>query len=397
MKNILFVANSGKRYDYFKQLAEGLEGQARVIKESLPFFKTLVRLGREISLDETELLRIHMHRQEINYPIITRFPLLGNLYRFLCVLTERVRYHYYIDLFSKDNCDTVVLWNGQKQPYLTVLKAARATHKEILFMENGLLPKTTTADFSGVNADNCLPRNPQFYRNLPDHYSETENSVELTVRVPLKHKDTHNEATRTLPKNYIFIPFQVPSDTQIVVNSPWITSMEMFFAQLDSVQQQLRATLGDDAPYFIFKEHPSWKGSFSHLHDINPHCIFANANNTQSLIEGAQAVVTINSTVGLEAILLGQKVITLGHAAYTIDDIVLQADNFQQLMAHVAAVSEWQPNQVLRRKFIAFLARDYCVPESWEDNVESAEQRHVRAMVARLLKQDTLAEYLQAE
>ena len=191
----------------------------------------------------------------------------------------------------------------EKQPYLTVVKAAEAAGKRVVYMENGLLPKTTTADFHGVNGNNCLPREPQFYSQLSLHSHQEEGDIQLTVRQPLKHKATHFESSVDVPTNYIFVPFQVPSDTQIVVHSPWIHSMEQFFEELLTVQKSLRETLGDKAPYFVFKEHPSYKGDFSHLHNRDSHCIFANANNTQELIQNAQAVITINSTVGLESLL----------------------------------------------------------------------------------------------
>lgn len=394
MTAILFVANSKKRYRYFLQIAGKLGSCSKVIKQQLPFWRSLIRMRQTLPVCEVELMRIHFHRQQINYPILTRSSLLAKAYETVCLAVERARYHYYLDIFNQSICDTVVIWNGQKQPYSTVVKAARRANKKILFMENGLLPNTTTADFSGVNAKNCLPRDAHFYRSLCESKGLNQSAVELTVRPPSKHQSNCFVVNRKLPDNYIFIPFQVPSDTQIVAHSSWITSMDMLFECLAEVHQTLKQRMGENTPNFVFKEHPSWKGSFGHLHHTNPACIFANGNNTQALIEGAQAVITINSTAGLEALLLNQKVITLGQAGYTMDELVLQASSEVELISYIEQLDSWVPDQSLRQNFISFLQDTYCIPGAWQDNMDSASDEHLNAMVERILEKDTLATYL---
>ncbi|QJX02766.1 hypothetical protein HML84_16350 [Alcanivorax sp. IO_7] len=43
-------------------------------------------------------------------------------------------------------------------------------------------------------------------------------------------------------------------------------------------------------------------------------------------------------------------------------------------------LSDWKPDPVLRRKFLDYLSRDYCVPGSWRE----PDRAHWRAVEARV-------------
>ena len=91
---------------------------------------------------------------------------------------------------------------------------------------------------------------------------------------------------------------------------------------------------------------------------------FANSANTRELIDGAEAVITVNSTVGLEALTLDRKVITLGEAHYNIDGLVLHADDRASLHAAFARLGDWQPDDARRRRFIRFVFNSFLIPVS---------------------------------
>src|SRR5690606_11472626 len=95
-----------------------------------------------------------------------------------------------------------------------------------------------------------------------------------------------------------------------------------------------------------------------------------NANDTQALIEHAALVITINSTVGIEALLLGRPVLTLGNAFYNIDGLVSHADNVAQLREVVSAPGQAPFDPGLVRHFVAWLHERYLVPgriKHWND------------------------------
>ena len=131
----------------------------------------------------------------------------------------------------------------------------------------------------------------------------------------------------------------------------------------------------------VFKEHPSSPIRYPDLHERSgPRERFANGNDTQTLIEDADAVITVNSTVGLEAILLGKPVLVLGRAFYAIPGLTLSAEGPEELAEALHRLSDWKPDPVLRRKFLDYLSQDYCVPGSWRE----PDRAHWRAVEARV-------------
>tara|TARA_B110000240_G_C13292094_1_gene364726 strand:- start:229 stop:747 length:519 start_codon:yes stop_codon:yes gene_type:complete len=170
--------------------------------------------------------------------------------------------------------------------------------------------------------------------------------------------------------------------------------MEQLFHLVRNARIKLQQQDSTELPYLVFKEHPSWPGHFADLYDIDEYCLFANENETQDLIENAEAVITINSTVGLESLLLGKKVITLGNACYNIDQLVLNAANEIELFEVFSMLGNWQFNESLRQKFICFIATVYCIPNDWQTMLSAPNQKHIDAMCGRILETDALTQYL---
>ena len=118
---------------------------------------------------------------------------------------------------------------------------------------------------------------------------------------------------------------------------------------------------------FVFKEHPSDRVSnYSKLHNIakeSPYLAFANSVSTQELIQNAKAVVTINSSVGIESLLFSKKVYVLGEAFYAIDGITIKANKN-------TLVQKLQDKQEIDFKvvenFLKYL-QSYLLPNSWKE------------------------------
>lgn len=394
MKKIVFVANSSKRYRYYRLIADRIEQSARVIFPVYPTLALLMGAFKKVPVDEQALMDSHLRRQKINYPSLSKYPWLWQAYCFFAHVTERARFHHYYHIFSKLDCEAVAIWNGQKQPYITMVKAAELAKKRILFFENGLLPNTTTADYAGVNAHNSLPRDPDFYLNMAKQWTSNQLPTQLVTRDPHKKREVTGQKLSNLPARYIFVPFQVPADSQIVIHSPWVHSMEQMYHLVRNAHKKLREQGRTDIPHLVFKEHPSWPGNFDALYDLDPCCLFANENNTQQLIENAEAVITINSTVGLESLLLGKKVITLGHACYNIKHMVLHAENDVEFFNALSSLGQWQCNETIRLNFLNFIASVYCIPTGWENMLKQVDENHIDAMIKRIFESDDLAQQL---
>nr|VFJ94294.1 MAG: Methyltransferase domain-containing protein [Candidatus Kentron sp. H]VFJ94838.1 MAG: Methyltransferase domain-containing protein [Candidatus Kentron sp. H]VFK01303.1 MAG: Methyltransferase domain-containing protein [Candidatus Kentron sp. H] len=281
----------------------------------------------------------------------------------------------FINYLKIRNPDLIILWNGLRLNEQCVSQAAKKLNIPVLYMENGLLPNTTTLDPRGVNYLNSVPREKSFFESIQEQEDRAE-FPELVPRAPLEGKKAGNEIE--LPSQYIFVPFQVEDDSQIVLFSPLVKKMdELVDITVECVEPNQSLAL-------VFKEHPTSPIDYTQLRERyrgNDYVIFANGNSTQSLIDGARAVITINSTVGLEAALLGKPVITLGQAFYSIPGIAHHVENKSELKNILDCDLKSLVDDSLRSKFFHYLHSEYSVQGMWRkptiEHWKSLEQKIV--------------------
>ncbi len=383
--SLLFVSRNNVHARYYRKLIAELGLPAKQHIMGKPVLASLRYLARAFGVDLTEIIDSQIKRKQAKGGIWQN-GLLCKIYGVLLGSVEKLRLAKYLALLQQEKPDTLVIWNGKKLPNETVVVAARMLEIPLYFYENGLIPGTTSLDPNGVNFAASLPRDAEFY--LRDELAGLPpfQAPEIQVRANHKKRDDFNQTA--LPERYIFVPFQVPHDTQVVCYSPWLGSMEALYrATVDAVK-----ALGDPDLKLVFKEHPSWHKHYPALYEADEVAIFANGNNTAELIRGAEAVITLNSSVGLEALQSGQRVITLGQACYNIDGLVLHADNESQLVDVLRRLNNgWQTDAQLRARFFSYLQHIYCVPGKWQD----CTSEHVAGVKARLLKQDAFAGHTQ--
>lgn len=294
-----------------------------------------------------------------------RYPQASAFYHAFRKFWFRFRTHlnavrYYVFLQRQD-FDCAIMWNGLHINNQAMKLACQVAGIRTLFLENGLLPNTTTLDPLGVNFGNSVPRDPAFYRALPPRPLH-EDLRQLVPRKPVKPRgDTR---AIELPERYVFIPFQVESDTQILLYSPWIRNMRHLFEVISRCARHPAL----QHCHFIFKEHPTSYDHYDDLHaQTSARVYFANGNSTQQLIEGAAAVVTVNSTVGIEALLYHKKVITLGEAFFAIEGVCRSAADEGALCERLQRVDDWQVDGELTDKFLGYLRYEYLVEGGWRD------------------------------
>lgn len=375
----LFISRRSSHYRYYQKLVSYLNGTGELKKLRTWVFPRFNYWQQVNQLDINDLVDVHLKRKEVRHPLIKNNPLINKIVRGFYTLREKSRASYYFELFAGHDCETVILWNGMKQPNRTPYVVAKASGKKTQLFENGLLPNTTVLDPKGVNAYNSMPRTAQFYLNWRGNNEQMD--TQLVVRNPHKNRKTEAEQT-TIPDRYIFVPFQVPNDTQVVCHSPWIKDMDTLYQALDSALEFLSLQPEGQSYKFVVKEHPSWPRSFQHLHNGNPNIIFANNNNTQELIENAIAVCTINSTVGIESLLLNKRVITLGNAFYNIEGIVHHCHEQLAFNNTLLTIEQQKVNSQLISQFLNYMKQEYLLPQSW--NKITNEKEHFAAVEQRL-------------
>ncbi len=116
----------------------------------------------------------------------------------------------------------------------------------------------------------------------------------------------------------------------------------------------------------VTKEHPMEIGRtpsallrrLTHMRNVT---VVPPTTNSHDLIQRAQAVVVISSTVGLEALLYDKPVLTLAQPFYSGLSITLDVESFAEIRTAVPAVLEFEPEHGRIRQFLS-AAMERCYP-----------------------------------
>ena len=144
------------------------------------------------------------------------------------------------------------------------------------------------------------------------------------LKTRYKAQKTHDliEALHQKNTRYFLFPLQMQNDFQIRVYSK--------FANLEAAIEEVMTSFAQHAPkdaHLVIKVHPldpclvNWWRFCEQLakqHGIDERLHFVDGGSLKALLEKAQGVVTINSTVGIWTLLVGRPLITLGSAIYDI-------------------------------------------------------------------------------
>ncbi len=305
-----------------------------------------------------------------------RLAFFHRAYRTAAVL----HYNHVVQAISRLRPDAVGVWGGNALDARAVAVAARNADLPCFLFENGYLPNTTQMDVRGVNAESSVPRDEAFYRKRANA-ADPEVPYAPSPRTPLRAKRGLSPAP--LPERYLFVPFQVRLDSQVILHSPWIRDMHQLF---DTMVRCAGRVPG--GPALVFKEHPSCPMRYPELHqkasrldDVR----FANGNPTEELIRNAAGVVTINSTVGAESLLLAKPLLALGNAVYEVPGVASSARTEDEVVRWIEDVWTGRPPAApLRNSYLRFLNDEYLIPDRHQD----PGPRHIDAVKERLTAPD---------
>jgi capsular polysaccharide export protein len=388
--NIVFFAARQLHKEYFSKLAQQLtlrlnkKPSQQGIQHSVDvlwhksLWKNLIWLSCLIPAFNTDLNPIindHIREKQNSRKGRLRHGSYWSTFRTLKSFEAHVLFAIYYSALKQNKAKHMIIWNGLKFRQRVAISAAKAQDINCLYMENGLLPGMTTLDSQGINFQNSVPRSEVFFDQLN---SQSFQPV-LIEKLSKPLTDQFTDKPPSLPEHYIFVPFQVNTDSQIILFSPWIKDMIDLVKQLDLASQQL----GQNMPDIIFKPHPACDQKYDALIEQYKHhdkLHFNTQTPTPVLIQHAKAVATINSTVGIESLLLNKKLITLGHAFYQLPRLCLSAIDLSSLTECLKQVDSWEVDQGLRTAFFNYLAADYQVPGRWQE----ASDHHLKACAMQL-------------
>lgn len=273
---------------------------------------------------------------------------------------------YYLikKIYKTNSIDYIFFWNGTTVYELPGIKFAKKYKKNTLFFEIANIPGKIFVDRKGTNANSELYDNPlvldkynvflkDFYKWKDKYLSVKFNNhiVPQAKNESLKEKYFHNirrlvnlvlglicnnlgysiidirNKMKRININdtsfnfifnnidykkmkYIFFPLQVSTDSQILIHSD--------IGLIDAVLYAIRKAKEKNLE-LIIKPHPAEHNReiFNEICKLKEkHKFYFINDNTFKLIKYAKKVITINSTVGLEAKICGKEVEILGRAFY---------------------------------------------------------------------------------
>jgi hypothetical protein len=195
-----------------------------------------------------------------------------------------------------DGCELAYVWNGAyNHIQRTVIEPLKQSGCKIVFVEIAWFPQGEFLYFdkSGTNG-NC---------------SLFDDDLSWLEDFDFRRLDVFSEMYRggrsLESKGYIFAPLQLSSDTQITHWSPY-KRMDDF---IDHCREKFRGM------EIIFRKHPKDRGSYARK-GIGSE----GEGDLRDLICGAELVYGINSTVILEAALIGKPVAAIGKCLINIGD-----------------------------------------------------------------------------
>jgi Capsule polysaccharide export protein len=359
MKTVVTIVSAHSDYNFFSRLAKALE----------PLRYSVVFLTPKLSLYLTAKLdgfHCHLIRKSANTAInkdmmqtnevaglIVDAPSAAVFFNAVQEITAKIHATQKIDL--------VAVWNGSSVPTKALVQFAHRNGIKTLFFELANIPGKIFVDPIGVNAQSLLFSSPDILKQYTDHdaqrYEEWKNNYllqkrnELTTPTAQYQQKINNflflidvigvkfmnlpaignmnilakvkeKVLRRVSESigdqydlkngkYIFFPMQVSNDSQLLFNSP--------LNNIEGIKYCVKKGLENNLDVVV-KPHPAENSEniFQQLRALQQSCSFSIVlEPTMKILEHASEVVTLNSTVGLEAMIIGKKVTFLGKTFYS--------------------------------------------------------------------------------
>ncbi|EKE4768626.1 capsule biosynthesis protein [Campylobacter coli] len=287
-----------------------------------------------------------------------------------CKCDEKDLENFYENFFKEKKIDAIVMYNDCRLIHTKAIKVAKELGIGIWIFEEGYLrPYCITFEKDGVNANSSLPRDKNFYlscnistkesiKEIPGGFKFMAFSAFLYwlfsfLLAPFFNNKLHhrtlypfeflfwfrslyrkylykftekklNQKIYSLEKKYFLAILQVYNDTQI--KHHYKKSIEEFIEELIlSFANHARAK-----SYLVFKHHPMDRGyrnysklinELSQKYHVEGRILYVHDTYLPTLLKNALGCITINSTVGLSAILEGCPTKVCGNAFYDFEGL----------------------------------------------------------------------------
>lgn len=320
-------------------------------------------------------------------------------HRGLSLDTIRSKFYGFEAVFEEYDIDTVVTWNDVELATLVAHRQGIDT----VYIENGYIQNTLQVDPDGVNRNasiadlkydeivNFSPpsgwnENPSLETPVHDVPGPTTNEYKRAIAKKRDRFDvdpksaikfltnrfgpdschsrmnTHGvDDGSELPSKYVFLPFQVHDDTQIIYNSEYIDDM---YDLIDIVS----TALGSVAPEYelVVKEHPADVGriDYTQLRRKYLEIPWFQNHSLDEILDRASAVVTVNSSVGFQALEMYKPVVTLGDSFYNSHPYVFHSETPRSVPDCIEAALATELDQTVVDSYIDSFRTNIFIPGS---------------------------------
>lgn len=329
--------------------------------------------------------------------------------RFYCRKREYLTYtqtpaqfpHWLKETWLEYSFDTILCFGDCRLLHQAAKRWAQAKGVRFLAFEEGYLrPHFITLESGGVNAYSSIPRDPEFYRHLPDRPELEVHSLKPSTRLRIWHaiwyylvswyhedefpqyrhhkvfspwyegkcwiragwrkpwyryKERHimEQLQTELDQRYFLAILQVYNDSQIRNHSPYKDVRNYINDVMFSFSKKATA-----ADFLVFKHHPMDRGhrlygplikKLGKQYGVSDRVIYVHDIPMPQMLSHAKAVITINSTAGISALIHNKPLKVMGRALYDIKGLTYQGHLNQYWGAN------FKPDAQLFKKFSIYL------------------------------------------
>ncbi|MDX8352665.1 hypothetical protein [Cognatiyoonia sp. IB215182] len=273
---------------------------------------------------------------------------------------------YIASLMMQTRPDICVCWNGVRGHRRLFMDVAQDLGIPHLYMEESPVPERITCDLAGVNFENSLPRRMDYYRLWQARAAGVARKEWRSLADRLAARVTERTHTSQLTRDlgdegkYIFCPLQVPTDSQVVSFGGRFKSMEQYVETLCNAAKALPRGW-----HLRIKEHPSSQVTFRDMikRHVGEKLKLDNSTDTFLQVKHAKSVLTLNSSVGIQAFYFDKPVMTLGHAFWDFGGLAEHLATSEALMEALANPTRSWFSERDRAAFMNYLTFVYYVIE----------------------------------
>jgi capsule polysaccharide modification protein KpsS len=281
----------------------------------------------------------------------------------------------FLDIEITSNISTIkkskknlILWN----PYSYVTKSEKhrdwkinlyqyfiKKNKSVYVLERGYLPESLYLDKNGVLFDSSSYNENKWNYSLTqkqlkkveefiEEFKMSKKTLERQQSDRINKQDFLEQIGAKKGQKIAFVPLQKANDTVTRKWCGWIKSVTNFKTIIIYLASNQPNTL------FLVKSHP-----------LRPDMGLKDSKNIKNVdhlhykdcIQYSDIIITINSSVGMQAMIWEKPTIILGNAFFSFDDINYQANNLKDLEFLIHTIKN--PNMEKVKRFIYYLQYNF--------------------------------------